>query len=81
VTVPIAVRRQLALEAGDRLRWTVRDDGVVELEREDPVPLAAVAGMLAVSGARVDSVEEMDRGIARAPSSRARAKPARARRR
>ena len=72
VTVPIEVRRRLALDTGDRLRWTVREDGVVEIARADSHEIADVAGMLAKPGrrARPKTLAEMDRGIARAVTER-----------
>lgn len=32
VTVPAAVRREAGIEAGDKLRWIVDDDGSVSVE-------------------------------------------------
>lgn len=32
VTVPADVRRRLDIEAGDELRWTVREDDTLEVE-------------------------------------------------
>jgi len=32
VTVPASVRKEAGLEAGDRLRWRVTDDGQLEIE-------------------------------------------------
>lgn len=32
VTVPAAVRREADIEAGDKLRWTVDDEGQVSIE-------------------------------------------------
>lgn len=32
VTVPAAVRREAGIEAGDKLRWTVDDDGTLSVE-------------------------------------------------
>lgn len=32
VTVPATVRREAGIEAGDKLRWTVDDDGTVSVE-------------------------------------------------
>lgn len=32
VTIPAAVRRRLDIEAGDKLRWTVTDEGDLSVE-------------------------------------------------
>ncbi|ACV11670.1 transcriptional regulator, AbrB family [Halorhabdus utahensis DSM 12940] len=32
VTIPAALRRRLDIEAGDKLRWTVDDDGDLSVE-------------------------------------------------
>jgi len=32
VTVPAAVRREAGLEAGDKIRWAVDDDGTLSVE-------------------------------------------------
>lgn len=32
VTIPAEIRRRLDIEAGDELRWTVREDGTLEVE-------------------------------------------------
>lgn len=32
VTVPAAVRQEAGIEAGDKLRWTVDEDGAVSVE-------------------------------------------------
>jgi len=32
VTVPAAVRRQAGIEAGDKLRWTVDEEGTLSVE-------------------------------------------------
>lgn len=32
VTIPAEVRRRLDIEAGDELRWTVHEDGSLEVE-------------------------------------------------
>jgi len=32
VTVPAAVRREADVEAGDKIRWTVEDDGSLSVE-------------------------------------------------
>lgn len=72
VTVPIEIRRRLALDTGDRLRWTVRADGVVELARADSHEISEVAGMLRARAprGRAKTVADMDRGIAQAVTAR-----------
>jgi antitoxin PrlF len=32
VTIPASLRRRLDIEAGDKLRWTVTDDGTLSVE-------------------------------------------------
>lgn len=63
-TLPKQVRQALKLEAGDRLRYVLLDDGQVRLMRAHPV--ASLAGMLAREGQRPVPVEEMDTAIAEA---------------
>jgi len=45
VTVPQAIRRRLGIGPGDRLSFTVRDDGVIEVQPETG-DLMALAGSL-----------------------------------
>lgn len=50
IVVPREAREALGLKAGDRLLVSVREDGVVELERE-PIDLAAeLEGLFAPLG-------------------------------
>lgn len=80
VTVPLEIREKLALEAGTRLRWLLRDDGVVEVTREDERSLDEVAGMLRrPDRPEAKTTDEMDRGVARAVTARDRASRARRR--
>jgi AbrB family looped-hinge helix DNA binding protein len=50
IVVPREAREALALKAGDRLIVTVRDDGVVELEREPTDIAAELEGLFAPLG-------------------------------
>lgn len=80
VTVPIEVRRKLALDVGDRLRWVVRSDGVVEITREESHTLRDLAGMLAESPRRrARTVSDMDAAIGAAAVARDEASRARRR--
>jgi len=47
IVVPREARDALALKAGDRLLVTVRDDSVVELEREPADLVAELEGLFA----------------------------------
>jgi AbrB family looped-hinge helix DNA binding protein len=53
IVVPRAARDALALKAGDRLLVTVRDDSVVELEREPADLVAELEGLFAPLGKNV----------------------------
>ena len=62
VTIPKAIRDALGIDAGDRVEFVLRDDGVVEV-----VPrtrsLLSLAGLLGDRHLGV-SVQDMDAGIA-----------------
>lgn len=47
IVVPREAREALALKAGDRLLVTVRDDSVVELQREPADLVAELEGLFA----------------------------------
>ncbi len=80
ITVPAEVRRKLALSVGDKLRWSVRADGVIEITREPTRSLAETAGMLGGDRTpRARAVGEMDEAIAKAVVARDRASRARRR--
>ena len=64
ITVPKPIRDALGVHAGDRLRFELRDDGVVELSRPRRRDLMSLAGMLA-SDVHT-TLEEMDEAIAQA---------------
>ncbi|MEJ2311135.1 MAG: AbrB/MazE/SpoVT family DNA-binding domain-containing protein [Gemmatimonadales bacterium] len=53
IVVPREAREALALKAGDRLLVTVRDDGVIELEREPTDLVAELEGLFAPLGKSV----------------------------
>lgn len=70
VTVPAAIRRRLDIDAGDALRWTVRDDGLdVEVVRHrygafegfEPVAMGGAGGddhdLMGVDRERRETVE------------------------
>jgi AbrB family looped-hinge helix DNA binding protein len=64
VTIPKEVRKALRIDAGDRVSFLVRDDGVVEL-RPETVDLNDLYGMLRHEGEPA-TVEEMNEEIAKA---------------
>jgi antitoxin PrlF len=61
VTIPKEVRDALHIDAGDRVQFLVRDDGVVEL-RPHTVDLRDLYGVLSREGKPV-SVDDMDAAI------------------
>lgn len=65
VTIPKAVREALRLDAGDRVLFLVREDGVVEMRPEN-VDLKDLVGILKAEGKHL-TVEEMDDAIQQAP--------------
>ena len=66
VTIPAAVRQRLGLRKGDRISFTVREDGVVELQavRVDLLSLCE-SFVPAVQGV---TLQDMDEAIARGAS-------------
>ncbi|MFO7769536.1 MAG: AbrB/MazE/SpoVT family DNA-binding domain-containing protein [bacterium] len=62
VTIPKEVRDALRLDAGDRVEFIVREDGIVEL-RPDTVDLLDLVGILTPPEGRHASVEDMKRGV------------------
>jgi antitoxin PrlF len=64
VTIPKEVREALHLDAGDRVQFFIREDGVVEL-RPQTVDLKDLYGLLEYEGEAV-SVEEMNEAIGKA---------------
>jgi len=68
ITVPKSVRDALGVEAGDRLTFRTRDDGVIEIEPET-LDLLSLCGTIqpAVRGV---SVENMDAAIRTAGTRR-----------
>jgi antitoxin PrlF len=68
ITIPKQVRDALSLQAGDRVSFLVRDDGVVEL-RAETTDLKDLFGILRPARRGV-TVEEMNEAIRRAGSKR-----------
>ena len=64
VTIPKEVREALRVDTGDRLRFVVRDDGVVELQPET-VNLLDLVGLLEPPRGKHLTTEEMNAGIKR----------------
>lgn len=64
VTIPKEVREALQVDAGDRVQFFIREDGVVEL-RPLTVDLGDLYGILEHEG-RAVSVEAMDEAIGKA---------------
>ncbi len=61
ITIPKTVRVALGVEAGDRVEFLVREDGVVEMIARTR-PLLSLAGVLGERRFGV-TTEEMDAGI------------------
>ena len=57
------MRDELDLRAGDRLTWSVRGDGSIEVRKEPAQSLEALVGMLG-KPSRSLSVAEMNEAIA-----------------
>ena len=62
ITIPKVVRVALGVEAGDRVEFVVREDGVVEIFARTR-PLLSLAGVLGERRLRV-TLDDMDAGIA-----------------
>lgn len=64
ITIPKPVRDHLKVDAGDRLSFTIQDDGTVVLS---PVnrDVTRLYGLLHRPGQRPISIKDMDEGIAR----------------
>jgi AbrB family looped-hinge helix DNA binding protein len=62
-TLPKDVRRALALQPGDKLRYLILDGGEVRIVRSRPV--ADLSGVLKDAVRRPVSLEEMEAAIAR----------------
>lgn len=61
ITVPLAIRRQLGIGPGDRLSFTVREDGVLEVVPETG-DLMSLAGSIKSQVSDV-TLEEMETAI------------------
>jgi antitoxin PrlF len=62
ITIPKAVRVALGVEAGDRVEFVVREDGVVEMIARTR-PLLSLAGILGERRLGV-TLDDLDAGIA-----------------
>ena len=63
MTLPVAARTRLGLEAGDHLLVIVQDDDTIILKRPRALSSTSLRGLLA-KPKRALSIEEMDSGIA-----------------
>ncbi len=61
ITIPKAVREALGVEAGDRVEFVVREDGVVEMLARTR-PLLSLAGVLGDRRLGI-TIDDMDTGI------------------
>ena len=62
VTIPRAVRHELDLHAGDRLTWSLRENGTFEVRKERARPLGTIVGLLG-RPARSVTIEKMDQAV------------------
>ena len=62
VTIPRAVRDELDLHAGDRLTWSLRENGTIEVRKESARPLTTIVGLLG-RPALPATIEEMDQAV------------------
>ena len=62
VTVPSSVREELGLKAGDRLVWSLHEDGSVEVRKASPRSFREIVGLLGRPG-RSATVAEMDEAV------------------
>jgi AbrB family looped-hinge helix DNA binding protein len=61
LTLPVAIREQLALERGMRLRLRVREDGTIELKKPTFTSIAELAGIGGQAQApTMDEAEALD---------------------
>jgi len=67
-TLPKEIREALGLQAGDRVRYLLLDDGQVRLLRQRPV--SDLGGILAQKGRGPVSLEEMEQAISDAALDR-----------
>ncbi|MHC4389908.1 MAG: AbrB/MazE/SpoVT family DNA-binding domain-containing protein [Planctomycetota bacterium] len=59
ITLPIAVREALGVRAGDRLVWSTRPDGVLEVRKIQARSLTETVGLLGTPK-RTRTIEELD---------------------
>ena len=64
MTLPVAVRARLGLEAGDHLLVTVQDDDTIILKRPPAANTTSLRGLLP-KPKRALTVQEMDAGVAK----------------
>ena len=67
ITIPKTIRDELRLEAGDRVNFRLRDDGVVEMLPETG-DLNSLFGVLKPAKSRSVTIEGMERAIRRGAS-------------
>ena len=64
ITIPKEVRNFLGLQSGDRIDFTVSEDGRVILTRST-IDIAELDGLLAAPGTKAASVEDMTSAVER----------------
>jgi len=69
ITIPKAIRDALQLDAGDRIQFLLRGDGIVEMSPETG-DLLTLFGVLTPSSKKKVSVDEMNRAIREGGSRR-----------
>ncbi|MEQ9322546.1 MAG: AbrB/MazE/SpoVT family DNA-binding domain-containing protein [Polyangiaceae bacterium] len=69
VTIPKRIREALRLDTGDRVRFVIRDDGVVELVPET-VDLMDLVGVLEPADGRQVTIDGMNDAVERAIAGR-----------
>ena len=62
VTIPLTVREELGLHTGDRILWSLRSNGTVEVRKEVVRPIGELVGLLG-KPRRSATIEDMDAAI------------------
>jgi antitoxin PrlF len=62
VTIPRSVREELGLQTGDRVVWSLHEDGSVVVRKANLRPLREIVGLLG-RPSRSATVEEMDEAV------------------
>ena len=62
ITLPLAIRKQLGLKAGDQLRVTLLDAETIVLKRRVSRPISALRGLLP-KPVKALTVQEMEAGV------------------